>query len=410
MISAILSSGVYIFLFIALYFEVFLLLTYLEKRPKMRTGRRELPYYPRTAVIVPCFNEASTIGRTLESLLALDYPKERLFIAVVDDGSTDNTFEIAKGYERHENVRVYRKENGGKHTALNFAIEKLDTELIGCLDADSFVAPQALREIAYYFVNGKELMAVTPAIKVENPRNFLELMQRAEYTLGIFYKRMFGTMAAIPVLPGPFSIYRREVFERIGGFRKAHNTEDMEMTLRMHAHRMPIENAHTAHVYTTVPRTLGTLIKQRTRWVQGFLQNSRDYKYMYFNPRFGALGMFVLPAGILSIYSGLYLVGYTIYSLIGHLISSYTSLSAIGFSFGVPQLSLFFLDTSATFFLIVILLFFTLFLMALGRRIAEDNIFSWDILWYLSIYGFVVPIWVAKAVFNTALARTTTWR
>ncbi len=410
MLTAILSSGVYLFLFIALYFEVFLLLTYLEKRPEQFIASRELPFYPSTTIIVPCFNEEKTVGRTLESLLSLKYPKEKLSILVVDDGSTDGTFSIAKTYETRGDVKVLRKENGGKHTALNLGIAEATTELVGCLDADSFVEPTALREIVHHFVSSSEVMAVTPAIKVENPKNLLELMQRAEYTLGIFYKRMFGTLSAIPILPGPFSIYRTEVFERIGEFRKAHNTEDMEMTLRMHANHMRIENAHTAHVYTTVPRTVGSLIRQRTRWVSGFLLNSRDYKHLYFNRRFGALGMFVLPAGFLSIYSGLYLALYSLFSFGARIVEKFNSLSATGFAIEAPRFSLFFLNTSAILFLVLVLVPLTLLLIGLGRRIARDRMLSFDILCYLTLYSLIVPVWLGKAVWNAALARTSAWR
>ena len=84
----------------------------------------------------------------------------------------------------------------------------------------------------------------------------LETMQAVEYTFGIFYKKMFDNLAALNVLPGPFSIYRREVFKKIGVFRHAHNTEDMEIAFRMHANGLKIVNAHTAFVYTTVPKTV----------------------------------------------------------------------------------------------------------------------------------------------------------
>ena len=87
-------------------------------------------------------------------------------------------------------------------------------------------------------------MAITPAMKVYRPRNMLELMQAVEYTFGIFYKKMFDNLSAVNVLPGPFSLYRREVFDKIGLFKHAHNTEDMEIAFRMHANGLKIVNAH----------------------------------------------------------------------------------------------------------------------------------------------------------------------
>ena len=131
---------------------------------------------------------------------------------------------------------------------------------------------------------------------------------------------------------------------------------------------------------------------------------------MYFNRRFGALGLFVLPTGMLSIYSGLYLVGYSIYIFIVRIIEKIISLSAIDFALTPPELSLFFLKTSALFFLVLIIVPLTLFLMALGKRIAKDKIISFDVLCYLSLYGFLAPIWVGKAVLNAALAHSMSWR
>jgi cellulose synthase/poly-beta-1,6-N-acetylglucosamine synthase-like glycosyltransferase len=89
-------------------------------------------------------------------------------------------------------------------------------ELVGCLDADSFVARDALAEMVKAFESDPEsTLAITP-MKVNQPRNLLELMQAVEYTFGIFYKKMFDNLSAISVLPGPFSIYRREIFDKIG--------------------------------------------------------------------------------------------------------------------------------------------------------------------------------------------------
>src|SRR5581483_12315208 len=97
--------GVYIGLFLALYFEVFLLLSFPEKRPDQKTNVRP-SYYPTTTMLVPCFNESKTLEHTVESLLALDYPKERLDILIVDDGSTDNTRTIGESLAKaHPQVR-----------------------------------------------------------------------------------------------------------------------------------------------------------------------------------------------------------------------------------------------------------------------------------------------------------------
>src|SRR6185312_9493417 len=110
--------GVYFTLFMALYFEVFLLLSYLEKKPAEKSNT--LPkHYPSVAMIVPCYNEEKTLAQTVHSLLNLEYPKDKLQVVVVDDGSQDCTKEIGESLAAQfpANVIFYTKPNGGKYTA-----------------------------------------------------------------------------------------------------------------------------------------------------------------------------------------------------------------------------------------------------------------------------------------------------
>src|SRR3989344_7290003 len=113
----------YIILFISLNFEVFLLITYFENRKDIRKENRDfnrnLKRYPTVTIIVPCWNEEKTVSKTLHSLLHLDYPKDKLKIMVVDDGSKDNTWKVVQKFKNHPQILLHKKENGGKYTALN---------------------------------------------------------------------------------------------------------------------------------------------------------------------------------------------------------------------------------------------------------------------------------------------------
>ncbi len=398
------ALGVYSSIFLALYLEVFLLITFFERRPAQKSAT--LPKrYPSVAILVPCWNKAATLGGTVESLLALDYPKDKLSIVIIDDGSTDNTFEAAQRFAHHPQVKVFQKQNeGSKYSALNFGIAHSDSELVGCLDADSFVERDALVEMAKKFEEDPEVYAVAPSMKVNKPRNFLELMQAAEYTFGIFYKKMFDNLSAISVLPGPFSIYRRSLFDKIGLFRKAHHTEDMEMAFRMHSHGLKIVNAHTAIVHTNVPTTVGALVRQRTRWSRGFLENSRDYSYMYLNKKFGNFGMLILPVGLLGFILALYVAGYMLYK-IGHFIVTHLlDFFVTGIPVHAPtQLNLewYYLNTSVMTFVIVAVLGMTLVAIAIGSRIAETKLGLKSYLSYFMLFGLVAPLWLARAAYDT---------
>lgn len=405
------AYGVYFFMFLALYFEVFLLISFFERKPAKKSS--ELPNrYPTVTLVVPCFNEEATLAGTLDSLLALSYPKDKLSIVVVNDGSRDRTLEIAQSYTKHPEIQVFSKENGGKYTALNFAIERCESELVGCLDADSFVVPDALLEVVKKFEANPSTMAVVPAMKVHGPRNPLELMQAVEYTFGIFYKKMFDNLAAISVLPGPFSIYKRDVFNRIGLFKHAHNTEDMEMAFRMQANGLPIENAHTATVYTKVPDSLMKLVRQRTRWSQGFLQNSQDYRYMYFNPRYGYFGLLALPFGLAMFIGALYMVTYLLIKVALNVSDRIATLTSTKIPIQFPEFHFdwFYIDTSMLTVLIMVTLLMTLAAVSLGKRIAGGQLSFASYVSYFALYGFVAPLWLARAAWGAIRAQESVWR
>lgn len=405
--------GIYFCLFLGLYFEVFLLISFLEKRPAKKTAARPT-YYPTVTILVPCWNKAATLGATVRSLLALDYPKEKLSILIIDDGSTDNTYEAAMQFADQPQVTVLRKKNeGSKFSALNFGIAHSSGELVGCLDADSFVERDALLEVVKTFEKDKTVMAVTPAMRVHLPRNMLELMQAVEYTFGVFYRKMFDNLSAITVLPGPFSFYRRTVFEKIGGFRKAHHTEDMEMAFRMHARGLKIANAHTAIVSTKVPTTVRSLIRQRVRWSRGFLENSLDYSFMFFNRRYGNMGLLALPFGVAAFLAGLYTALYAALTVLSNGIARVLDLIATGVpittSLSLPTFDWFFLNTSMLTFLICATLALMLVSILIGSRIAENRLSVYSVASYFLLFGFVAPLWLARALFDAALARETGW-
>lgn len=405
-----------IFLFLTLYAQVLLLFTFFERKNVFGKSveDRNVPVkkFPTVTIIVPVWNEAKTLAGTVNSLLALDYPKENLDIIIVDDGSTDGTRHVANTFKSHSQVRVFHKENGGKHTAVNLALKRAKGDLIGCLDADSFVDKNALLEIVRCFEDEK-IMAVTPAIRVHTPSNTLQKIQRVEYNMGIFLRKMFGSMNAIHVTPGPFSIFRKKVFEDLGEYRRAHNTEDMEMALRMHKNHYPIANAYTAYVYTVTPRTVKGLYKQRLRWVYGFLANVIDYRVMIFNKKYGNVGVFTLPAAIVSIIAALYFTSLAIVHFGARLAERFLEIRTIGMSWKLHPYNFdwFFISTDETAILVYILLISTVFIVFVGKKLAEGNMkVSSDMLYFLTLYGFLAPFWLFKAVYNVAFGKKTTWR
>src|SRR3989344_229103 len=401
-----------ILLFIVLYFEVFILLTYLETREKRNLPPTLLPkQLPSVSIIVPVWNEEATILKTIFSLLKLNYPKDKLSIFIVDDGSLDNTWKVLQRFSRNSQIKLLKKENGGKHTALNYALEFIESDLVGCLDADSFVHPEALKKIVAHFENDKELFAVTPSIKVHNPKKIIELMQRVEYQWAVLLRNILSYMNALYVTPGPFTIFKRNVFKMLGNYKHAYLTEDMEMAMRMQNSGLRIGNAPDAFVYTVTPQTIRSLYKQRLRWTYGFLRNVIDYKHLFFNRQYGHLGMLVLPTASISLVSTVYLVVNTISSWTKSLFTSISQIQTVGFHFAWPQFDFFYFDTSIIFFLGAVTFIGTFALVIFARKLSENKItLSLDLVYFFILYAFISPVWITKAIFNVAFARKTKWR
>jgi cellulose synthase/poly-beta-1,6-N-acetylglucosamine synthase-like glycosyltransferase len=406
----------YVFLFIALYVEVFILINYFEYKYKSTNEESTIKKstkegdLPSVSVVVPVWNEENTVLKTIFSILKLNYPKNKLKIFIVDDGSTDNTWRVIQRFRNNKQIKLIQKENGGKHTAVNHALEMVDTDLVGCLDADSFVHPEALRRIVAKFED-PEVMAVTPSIKVFNADGFLGLIQKAEYIFGIFLRKTFSYMNAIYITPGPFSIFRKSVFDTIGGYQKAHNTEDMEIAMRMQRNNMKIENVHNAFIYTVAPTTLRGLYKQRLRWVYGFIKNAIDYRDMFFKPQYGHLGMVVLPAAGFSLISTLYFFGAMALDMLNGLFLKIQEIYTVGLNFKGFNFDLFYVNTDIIAIVSVVAVLGTFFIIFTSRNLAEEkHRFGLDSVLFLMFYTFLAPLWMSRAIFNVVFSKGTKWR
>lgn len=408
------SNGIlYTFLFLSLYIEVFFLITFFEEREEINTKKSTalLSHYPSVTIIVPCWNERLTVSNTIDSILDLNYPKDKLNIIIVDDGSTDNTWEVVKKFTHNPQVMLIKKENGGKHTAVNLGIRESTSDLIGCLDADSFVEKNALLEIARAFNNDPEMMAAIPTIIIHNPKTILQKMQKTEYHTVAFFKRILSSLDAISVTPGPFSIFRREVFLKIGLYKKAHNTEDMEFALRMQSHHMRIRNIHTAHVHTSGPSTLYNLYRQRLRWAYGSIKNTVDYRFMVFRREYGILGMVTLPLSFFGMFIFIYNFGFVLFHTVQGMMAKIIEITTVGLFFALPQNDSFFFNTNFVVILFYVFLGLGLFIIWNGTKLSEGRFRpTMGIFYFLVLYGILAPLWIVRAVLNVAFSRGTTWR
>lgn len=286
------------------------------------------------SIIIPAYNEEKSIGKTIESALSLSYPREKLEIIVVDDGSKDKTLELAKKYENSKKfpVRVFTKKNGGKGSALNLGISKAKNEIIISMDADTFVHADALKKMIAHFYSD-DVVSVTPSMGIYKPKSLLQRVQHIEYYTGNFLRKSFAIVNSIHITPGAFSAYRKSFFEKYGGYQEGNITEDLEIALRIQKHDYIIENAPEAVIYTLGPKTFRELMVQRRRWYVGLVRNLYSYREL-FGIKKGILGTIVLPLAVLSVLFVMVLTIFAVTKTIIKLQSDINLLMSVNFNIG----------------------------------------------------------------------------
>ncbi|MEO6026661.1 MAG: glycosyltransferase [Candidatus Binatia bacterium] len=243
---------------------------------------------PLVSVLVPAYNEAVCIASSIRSIAALDYPNKE--IIVIDDGSTDDTYWCAleEGKRiRGVSVRVLSQKNGGKASALNHGIREAQGAFVLCVDGDSNLAPQSLREGMRHFAD-PNVVAVAGNVKVANRRNLLTWLQALEYVEGLNLMRSAQAFfRTVNIIPGPLGIFRREAVLAVGGYSTDTFAEDCDLTLSLLAQGWKIKYESRAVAFTEAPERLYPLLKQRYRWTRGILQALRKHRRMLIARRQG---------------------------------------------------------------------------------------------------------------------------
>jgi cellulose synthase/poly-beta-1,6-N-acetylglucosamine synthase-like glycosyltransferase len=234
-------------------------------------GTLRAPSYshcPSVCVILAGYNEADTIGATLQSVWGT-YP--RLEIIVVDDGSTDDMVTVARRFARtHPGVLVLRKpERGGKSSALNFALAYTRAEVVVGVDTDSHLAREALWEIVQQFQDPR-VGAVSGTVLARNAfSRLVTWLQAYEYLHGIFAGRILAArLGILGIVSGAFAAMRKAALDQVGGWDVGPG-EDCDLTLRLRKAGYDIAFAPYAQCFTNVCPTWWALIKQRLRWDRG---------------------------------------------------------------------------------------------------------------------------------------------
>jgi cellulose synthase/poly-beta-1,6-N-acetylglucosamine synthase-like glycosyltransferase len=265
----------------------------------LRRRRRAPPpaMPPRVAVIVPAWNEASVLGRTLDQLMRLEYPPELLRAYVVDDGSDDGTPELidAKAAQYPGRVVNLRRENGGQGKAhtINHGLRQIQAEdwyeAVLVIDADVIFTPGSLRRMTCHF-GDPEIGAVTAYIKEgSRPSNYMNRFIAFEYiTAQAGARRAQNVLGVQACLAGGAQLITRESLEAVGGVVDTTTlAEDTVTTFRIQLAGKRVVFEPHAIVWAEEPREVVGLWKQRIRWARGNVQVTLLFRRVWLNRRSG---------------------------------------------------------------------------------------------------------------------------
>jgi cellulose synthase/poly-beta-1,6-N-acetylglucosamine synthase-like glycosyltransferase/peptidoglycan/xylan/chitin deacetylase (PgdA/CDA1 family)/spore germination protein YaaH len=252
-------------------------------------------YKPRVAVLIPAYNEEKVIVRTIRSVMMSSYKNIR--ILVIDDGSTDQTFDIAREAYPAEiasgRLTVLSKPNGGKADALNFALEHIDEEIYVGIDADGVIAHDAIAMLVPHFAN-PAIGAVAGNAKVGNRVNLWTRWQALEYiTSQNFERRALDLFDVVMVVPGAIGAWRTAPVRAGGGYHSNTVAEDADLTMNLLEQGYSVIYEDRALAFTEAPDNANGLARQRFRWSFGILQAVFKHKGAISKHR--AMGLFALP-------------------------------------------------------------------------------------------------------------------
>ena len=249
--------------------------------------KTESPHRPMVSFVVPAYNEEKKVSRCISSLFrCAEKYKEPCEIIVVDDGSSDYTYEVAwssielnrRKYPKVHGKVVRHSVNLGKVEAIRTGMNKALGSVIAVVDADSWWLPETLVKLVdYMFSNGKKAVTgyVHPSDGVDELSPYV-ILQQLEYSQGLGVGRCAQSLGNnVLVVSGAIGLFDANALRQILSEKNVHSvTEDLEITLEMHKRGAEVGYVSAAASSTAVPESFNILWSQRLRWFTGWLYNT----------------------------------------------------------------------------------------------------------------------------------------
>ncbi|MGQ0548070.1 MAG: glycosyltransferase [Armatimonadota bacterium] len=306
----------YLFLALAIFGGVILLLGVLQARP--RPLGWSVP--PLVSLIIPAKNEVRVIEGAVRSACAQTY-EGGVEVIAVDDGSTDGTRELLDRLAAELPLRVVSTPPGsfGKAEALRAGVAASRGALLAVFDADARFAPDVVGRMTAHLADPSVGAAQGRRLVYNAQRNALTRFQEDEYRVfQTLLQRARQVVGGFVCLAGNGLIVKRAALDAVGGWNTEALTEDIDLTVRLHLGGWDVRYCYEAEVYEEGVVTLRDLIRQRERWFEGALLCLGEYLPRMLQGRISLLRridmLFFLAGSLLSTLA--VLTGY-LYALIG---------------------------------------------------------------------------------------------
>jgi cellulose synthase/poly-beta-1,6-N-acetylglucosamine synthase-like glycosyltransferase len=262
-----------------------------HQKNKDTNETENITYQPTVSILIPAHNEEQVIGRILQGMTKLTYPKDKLQVIVIDDASTDNTGKIAENYsQKYPYVKVIHRSQKegkrGKASALNAGFKHATGEIILCFDADYYPQIDIVEKLTKKFVNPKVGAVQGRVVVLNEPQNMVTRLVALERIGGYCVDQQArNTLGLITQFGGTVGGFRRDVLKSLGGWDESILAEDTDLTFRIYLADYKISYVNDAECYEEAVESWRAYWKQRYRWAKGHMQCALKHSFKVLKSR-----------------------------------------------------------------------------------------------------------------------------